>query len=84
MSSVYRTDGAAFNDKRISVAALNERVRQKNPGTALSNTTTLTIGSLSMAVMTALSSGIVSGPKILNGGLSSVTRRYAVHRADSR
>ena len=46
-------------------------------GTALSNTTTLTFGSTSSALTIAFNCGIDSGPKMLNGGLSMVTRQYS-------
>src|ERR1700761_7314408 len=47
----------------------------KNPSTALSNTTTLSSASFSIAVPISSSSGICLGPKILTGGKSKVTRQ---------
>ena len=42
---------------------------QKKPSIALSKTTTLSCSSVSIAVMISLSCGIVSGPKMLRGGM---------------
>src|SRR5258707_489580 len=49
----------------------------KNPSIALSKTTTLSSASVSIAVMSALSCGFVSGPKMWSGGSLIVTRQYA-------
>src|SRR4051812_49448739 len=56
----------------------------KKPSTALSNTTTFTSGSVSMAVTTSSRSGSCLGPKILAGGMSKVTRQYDGSRRSRR
>src|SRR5467141_5330041 len=48
---------------------------RKNPSTALSNTTTLSCSSLSIAVMISLNSRTNCGPMRLSGGLSNITRQ---------
>src|SRR5215469_3793211 len=57
---------------------------QKKPSTALSKTTTLTCSSVSSPVMISFNCGMVSGPKMLSGGWSNVTRQYVGERRDSR
>src|SRR3954469_12717611 len=56
----------------------------KKPSTALSNTTTFTSGSVSIAVTTSSRSGSCLGPKILTGGMSKVTRQYDGSRRSKR
>src|SRR5258705_3292139 len=56
----------------------------KKPSTALSNTTTFTCSSVSIAVMISLSRGSCFGPKIFTGGMSKVTRQYVGRRRSSR
>src|SRR3954470_10958019 len=56
----------------------------KKPSTALSNTTTFTSGSVSIALTTSSRSGSCLGPKILTGGMSKVTRQYDGSRRSRR
>ena len=53
---------------------------ERKPSTALSKTTTLTCSSVSSAVMISFTCGSISGPKMLSGGWSNVTRQYSGER----
>src|SRR4051812_44207430 len=70
--------GMLFSSSKLAKKSLWFR---KKPSTALSNTTTLTCSSASMAAMMSRNSRTNCGPITLSGGLSNVMRQYA---ADDR